>query len=130
MTVNYGADIRAERLARGWTRQRLAEESGYTTSQIAAVESGQPVDPAPVLEALQLHDVHLVTSSLNAHFLRVVQDIIRRIDRDRVPLVLSDIMSVISHEAAGVEVPAVVQQFNVVTGDATVEQTNLDNPGS
>lgn len=123
MIIDYGRDIRAARLARGWSRQRLAEESSLTVAAISALESGGEGDPAPVIEALGLQEVGLLLPDMTANFIRTIQPVIAKIDEDRLPVALAAILDIAGRAAAGIEPAPDVQQVNVVSGDATVELT-------
>ncbi len=39
--ARFGQNVRAARLARGWTQERLAQESGLATVQISRIERGK-----------------------------------------------------------------------------------------
>lgn len=123
MTIDYGRDIRAARLARGWSRQRLAEESGLTVAAISEIESGGDSDPAPAVEALELQELRLLLPDLTANFLRTIQPVVAKIDEDQLPVTLAAVLDVVGRAAAGMDPAPDIQQVNVVSGDATVELT-------
>ena len=39
--LRFGQNVRAARLARGWTQEQLAHESGLATVQISRIERGR-----------------------------------------------------------------------------------------
>lgn len=39
--ARFGQNVRAARLARGWTQERLAHETGLTPVQISRIERGR-----------------------------------------------------------------------------------------
>lgn len=122
MTFDFGRDIRSARLRRGWSRQRLAEESGLTPDLVAAIESGDAhISPAPLVAALQLVEVHTLLPEMAAHFLRTIQPVMDQIPEDQLPLALAAILDVAGRAAAGMEPVPSVGQVNIVAGDATVE---------
>ncbi len=121
MTIDYGREIRSARLARGWSRQRLAEESGLTVAAISALESGMGGDHDQVIEALELQEVNVLLPDMLANFLRTMQPVIAKIDDDHLPVVLAAIMDVAGRAAAGIEPVSEVRQVNLVAGDGTVE---------
>ena len=121
MTIDYSRDIRAARLARGWSRQRLAEESGLTVAAVSALESGMGGDHEPVINALELQEVHLLLPNITANFLRTVQPVMDKIDDDRLPVALAAILDVAARAAAGIDPAPDIRQVNLVAGDGTVE---------
>ncbi|MFV8232391.1 helix-turn-helix domain-containing protein [Mycolicibacterium fortuitum] len=123
MTIDFGRDIRAARLARGWSRQRLAEESGLTVAAVSALESGMGGDHEPALDALELQEVHLLLPDMTAHFVRTIQPVLAKIDEAQLPVVLAAILDIVGRTAAGIDPVPDIQQVNLVTGDATVELT-------
>ena len=123
MTIDYSRDIRAARLARGWSRQRLAEESGLTAAAISALESGMGGDHEPVVEALGLQEVHVLLPDITANFLRTIQPVMDKIDDERLPVALAAILDVAARAAAGLDPAPDIRQVNLVTGEGTVELT-------
>lgn len=123
MTIDYGRDIRSARLARGWSRQRLAEESGLTVDAVSAIESGRDGDPAPAIDALELQELRLLLPDLTANFLRTIQPVVARIDETQLPVTLAAVLDIVGRAAAGMAPDPDIQQVNVVSGDATVELT-------
>lgn len=62
-----GDDIRKLRNDRGWTQQRLAEESGFTSRLIRKAESGTPLHPDTIeilAETLSTPEKHLAPEDL------------------------------------------------------------------
>lgn len=122
MTIDYGRDIRSARLARGWSRQRLAEESGLTVAAISALESGMGgEDHGAVIEALELQEVNVLLPDMLVNFMRTMQPVIAKIDDDQLPIVLAAILDIAGRAAAGVDPIPDVRQVNLVAGDGTVE---------
>jgi transcriptional regulator with XRE-family HTH domain len=112
MSTDYGSHIRAARLARGWSRQHLAEESGVTIEQVDAIENGRG-DPEPAIAALQLEVVTVLLPRITAGFIRAAGPVIDMIPPERLPLALAAVLEDLARAAAGIEEEP-VQQVNLI----------------
>ena len=119
---SYQASIVAARLAREWSREDLAEETGLPLSDIIAIETGR-AEPTPVLDALELIQLNLILPEVSARFLQAILSEIRKVEPERLLILLAEILDAIGQERAGN--PNQRRQINVVHGDSVnVEQRN------
>ena len=118
---DYGHDIRMARYNRHWTRERLADEAGVTVAQVNKIENGE-ADPTPVLKALQLVEVTMLVSDLEANFLRILQSTAQDISKEKLPVVLASVLDVVGRAAAGIDPKPTVGQLNYVSGVADIDQ--------
>ena len=118
---DYGHDIRMARYNRQWTRERLADEAGVTVAQVNEIENGD-ADPTPVLKALQLVEVTMLVSDLEANFLRILQSTAQEIPKEKLPVVLASVLDVVGRAAAGIDPKPTVGQLNYVSGVADIDQ--------
>ncbi len=118
---DYGHDIRMARYNRHWTRERLADEAGVTVAQVNKIENGE-ADPTPVLKALQLVEVTMLVSDLEANFLRILQSTAQEISKEKLPVVLAAVLDVVGRAAAGIDPRPTVGQLNYVSGVADIDQ--------
>lgn len=99
---DIGREVRTARLARGWSRPRLAEEAGITTTEVEAIEAGHG-DPAAAIAALQVVPVSLLVSRIVAGFLCMAEPVVEGIPEDRLPMALAACLDILGRAAAGIE---------------------------
>ena len=121
MSVDYGREIRAARLARKWSQRHLAEAAGVPAETVKDIESGKPhTNTEAVLDALGLVEVNTLMPSLRANFLKVIDPVFDRIPDDRQPVVLAAVLDVVARAAAGFGPAPTVGQINLVSGDQKI----------
>lgn len=129
MATNFGRDVLAARLARGWSQSHLAEAAGIPVESVAAIESSNvTTDLDAVAAALQLVEVHVLMPDIRANFLRVVQPVIDQVPDEQLPIVLAAVLDVVGRAAAGIELDdpsTVVQSLTLILGNGTVHQHNV-----
>lgn len=122
MPIEYGDEIRAARHARGWSTTELANRAHITPDAVAALEDGQILPELPaILAALDLVELHVLTTMQRANFMRLVDPVIAKIDPAHLPIVMAAVLDVIARAAAGITPPPQVGQFNLVQGVVDIE---------
>lgn len=117
------------RLARGWSRDDLAEESRLTVETVAAIEDGTGgslEDIDAIFVALDAEVVTVLLPRQMASFLGALQPVAGRISDEDLPLVQAEIMRTIGLAAAKKPFDE-ASQMNVEAGviardDADIEQ--------
>ncbi len=121
--MDFADDIRSARLAREWSKDRLADEAGIETEAVDAIEAGQLTADIPaVMSALGLSELHMVIPTMLADFVRAIRPVIASIEPKQLPRALGQIMELAGSFAAGMEPLPRIGQLNVINGIVDLDQ--------